>query len=349
MSFFPSADPNEEQTPYLGGQPWSRQNTTPITQQTRNDCFDFGFNDSTTTQGLPNSQTTAWTSSFEQPHGLGLHYAPASFAPGYSGSVTFSQPASTSFTWPADFTPTQTPFVSPGQLRRDSCGDNCDPPATVQPSQLWDLFQHTAALSTVRDPSAERSEYSTSSFQSAASSPIVRSDCYGIAAGRSPLVKIESEQAVSDSSLFHGIPALQEPSPVRSRDFAVPQAAASDRYVSPGFQSTLSDGADLKPSLQPDYRRAHSAADTEEIRYQGRRKRSLTGPENASCSCEVCGKFFQRCYNLRAHMETHDANRSMPNKCKYPGCGKRFVRRTDLMRHNESVGQTAPRCTCKTC
>jgi len=66
-------------------------------------------------------------------------------------------------------------------------------------------------------------------------------------------------------------------------------------------------------------------------------RRRFTKPENASCACDHCGKLFQRSYNLKAHLETHDPHRSHPHDCPYPECDKRFVRRTDLLRHEQSV------------
>lgn len=340
MSFFPSADPDEEQTPYSESQPFfSTQNSTSMAHLTGDDCFDFTLSYATTTHGLPSTQATAWTPAFDTPQGLGLQYPTTTFTPGYTGSTALSQPSTTSFSWPADFTPTPTPTPVASQqcFRRDSCSDNCEPPPTVQPSQLWEPFQAAATPVVARDSSPGRSEYSTSSLRSTASSPFVRAENLPRAVG-SPMVKVESEPIFSRSPLFHGVTLSHQSASVDTQDFAVPGATKHDRRLSAAFVTASgSDAGDVKPSLRPAYRRARSAADTGELDYQSRRKRSLTRPENANCACEICGKPFQRCYNLKAHMDTHDANRSMPNKCRFPGCGKRFVRRTDLTRHNESV------------
>lgn len=69
----------------------------------------------------------------------------------------------------------------------------------------------------------------------------------------------------------------------------------------------------------------------------GRSKRGFTTVENSTCQCTVCGKLFQRVYNLKAHMETHDPDRDLPHACRYPACERKFVRRTDLVRHEQSV------------
>lgn len=58
---------------------------------------------------------------------------------------------------------------------------------------------------------------------------------------------------------------------------------------------------------------------------------------NYECTVEGCGKLFNRSYNYRAHMETHDADRVHPFVCAVPDCTKRFRRKTDLQRHHQSV------------
>lgn len=95
---------------------------------------------------------------------------------------------------------------------------------------------------------------------------------------------------------------------------------------------------DVKPIVkQEQLHKALSGADFRAQAGAERQKRAYTRPENASCACKECGKLFQRSYNLKAHMDTHDPHRSHPNACNWPNCGRRFVRRTDLMRHEQSV------------
>lgn len=336
MSFFPSADPDEEQTPYAESQPFFSVHHPPtsLSQLPGTQSFDFGLPYATSTHGAATSQSTTWAPAYDTPQGLGLQHPPDSFFSRHAGSTVIPQSNATSFTWPADLTPMHTPATSQC-FRRDSCSGNFDPPTTVHPSQLWEPFHPAASLGMARDMSPGRSEYSTSSYQSTTSSPYVHSDSYPAAAA-SPMVKVESEAASANPAVLHSGLLLQEPPSIHVRDFAASSARRSQQS-SGRLSASASDAGDIKPSLRPGYRRAYSAADTEELKFMGRRKRSLTRPENASCSCDICGKLFQRCYNLKAHMETHDTHRNMPNKCKYPDCGKRFVRRTDLTRHNESV------------
>lgn len=67
------------------------------------------------------------------------------------------------------------------------------------------------------------------------------------------------------------------------------------------------------------------------------KRRRAVSTEDTRCQCDICGKFFQRAYNLRAHKETHNPARSQPFECEYADCDKRFVRKTDLSRHIKSV------------
>lgn len=66
-------------------------------------------------------------------------------------------------------------------------------------------------------------------------------------------------------------------------------------------------------------------------------KRKRTPRENANWICEICDMPFERSYNLKSHLETHDPDRQKPFKCEYEGCSREFVRKTDLTRHVQSV------------
>lgn len=72
-----------------------------------------------------------------------------------------------------------------------------------------------------------------------------------------------------------------------------------------------------------------------------KKKRQRTTPEEATHECQVCGKLFKRSYNWKSHMETHNPERQYPHPCTAmignTQCTKRFQRKTDLDRHNDSV------------
>lgn len=80
------------------------------------------------------------------------------------------------------------------------------------------------------------------------------------------------------------------------------------------------------------------------------RNRRHTDPTNAAFRCPLCpDKGFARRYNFNQHMLTHDSTRKKDNICPYPGCGKEFVRKTDLSRHDASVHQKAKAWKCARC
>ncbi|KAK8038394.1 hypothetical protein PG994_015161 [Apiospora phragmitis] len=86
-----------------------------------------------------------------------------------------------------------------------------------------------------------------------------------------------------------------------------------------------------RPSHLPQGILAHRAPRT--------KRRRLTTREDANFQCDVkgCGKLFSRSYNFKAHLKTHDEKREYPFPCQVEGYTKKFVRKTDLSRHHQSV------------
>ncbi|KAI9809947.1 MAG: hypothetical protein M1825_000380 [Sarcosagium campestre] len=80
-----------------------------------------------------------------------------------------------------------------------------------------------------------------------------------------------------------------------------------------------------------------------------RKRRQLTTPADANHECHKCGKLFGRSYNYKAHMETHDPTRIYAYPCTEDGCSKKFVRKTDLTRHHQSVHMKQRNYQCELC
>jgi len=80
-----------------------------------------------------------------------------------------------------------------------------------------------------------------------------------------------------------------------------------------------------------------------------KKKRQRTTPEEATHECRVCGKLFKRSYNWKSHLETHNPERKYPHPCTAMvgnnACTKKFQRKTDLDRHNDSVRSPSPNLT----
>ncbi|KAK0103589.1 hypothetical protein ONS95_005602 [Cadophora gregata] len=100
----------------------------------------------------------------------------------------------------------------------------------------------------------------------------------------------------------------------------------------------------ISSGLQGQRRRPSTIART-------RQPRKLTTKEDANFQCSVsgCGKLFGRSYNFKAHMETHDAGREYPFPCPIENCSKKFVRKTDLQRHHQSVHMKQRNHRCDYC
>jgi hypothetical protein len=100
-----------------------------------------------------------------------------------------------------------------------------------------------------------------------------------------------------------------------------------------------------QPAKPHDHRRIPSTI------VRTRQPRRLTTKEDANFQCHVkgCGKLFGRSYNFKAHMETHDASREYPFPCPLKDCTKKFVRKTDLQRHHQSVHMKQRNHRCDYC
>lgn len=96
--------------------------------------------------------------------------------------------------------------------------------------------------------------------------------------------------------------------------------------------------------------RARSGLAPPPVHRERSRNRRHTDPAHAAYRCQLCpDKGFARRYNYNQHMLTHDSYRKKDNVCTFPGCGKEFVRKTDLARHDQSVHQRSKPFKCVRC
>ncbi|CAO2654885.1 Nn.00g116180.m01.CDS01 [Neocucurbitaria sp. VM-36] len=116
-------------------------------------------------------------------------------------------------------------------------------------------------------------------------------------------------------------------------------------YGGPKFERAPSE--DSINSLRSGGRSSYTAAGAAREKSRNRRH---TDPAHAAYRCQLCpDKGFARRYNYNQHMLTHDTYRKKDNMCTFPGCGKEFVRKTDLARHDQSVHQRAKPFKCAKC
>lgn len=80
------------------------------------------------------------------------------------------------------------------------------------------------------------------------------------------------------------------------------------------------------------------------------RNRRHTDPAHAVYHCHLCpDKGFARKHNLTQHMLIHEPVRRKDYVCPHASCGKEFVRRADLVRHDECVHQKRRPWQCEKC
>jgi uncharacterized Zn-finger protein len=277
--------------------------------------------------------------------GLGLFTLPVSTAQAYLelGQEPNYATSTAPVTWPSQLSIAHGPIVQPQPVKAHSRSvASCNPLSTLKPEALWSPPQLFAFEGPTYDVTPALSDHSPSPHPSVVSTPYARSDSV-IFSADSPSVKVESDpQPLVPQIQCIPEPAVgEQPLVVNPEDLIVRRSTPiEERLKACLVSSSASEASDLTPSIARSTRRR--AFSTEDL-LEDRKKRAYTKPNQATCACEQCGKLFQRTYNLRAHMETHDPKRSQPHACWYDDCDKRFVRRTDLVRHEQSVSMRAIR------
>ncbi|KAK5121465.1 hypothetical protein LTR85_005298 [Meristemomyces frigidus] len=356
MSHFPTSD-QERLRPTVNGHAAFAQ-TPPASAGPYRPNYEWTGYNSANEQLPPTTYGYSWPTQI--PHGLGLLPMPTtSTGHVYQDAMTAAQAVSMPFAWEPEFaTSAQPESASFEDSRKDSWIDSCNPMSTLLPDALWDPLQQPGSSSRPYEASPSLSSYSTSSRPSAMSSSYAHSEGYGQRVG-SPAVKLEDFEDPSTPRihLLSGTAALEQSTLTGSGD-AFTQSSRSvqqrvrTRFLPPYEPAAGCEQTDVKPSLRahrPAYRKAFSSDDIHEELLEERQKRGYTKPENANCQCDQCGKLFQRSYNLKAHMETHDPHRNQTHTCEHPGCDRSFVRRTDLLRHEQSVHLKARNFPCPLC
>ncbi|KAK3109348.1 hypothetical protein LTR53_017494 [Teratosphaeriaceae sp. CCFEE 6253] len=290
------------------------------------------------------------------PHGTRILHSVPTAAPGstaeqaYPGAVSTAQAAGMPSAWLAEGEDLYGPHAEAIQCPPETWMNAAGPWTTVAPAAtIW----HPLATP-IYDPSASLGIYTAELDPSARSSPYTHSEGYA-GAFDSPRIKIE-QSLRSVTPIDHTLPEpsfLGHPIVLRTKNGPFQPLAMHQGQPEHVHQRSAFAYEDSKlvstPRRPPPTRKAFSCEDIRAGTRLDGHKRGYTKPEEAECSCERCGKLFQRSYNLRAHMETHDPRRAQPHSCQYPACNKRFVRRTDLLRHEQSVHLKSREHMCPLC
>ncbi|KAF2263358.1 hypothetical protein CC78DRAFT_284837 [Lojkania enalia] len=172
-----------------------------------------------------------------------------------------------------------------------------------------------------------------------------------------PQIKLEggSEWATDEESSPAGLqqaPLTVSPDRLTTGIFPYDHGAYASPQLS-RFEAQGDDGYSNRPyrSMSPQARprSPHLLDASSGVTARTRLRRNPTTVENANFSCTICGKLFQRSYNHKTHMETHNPARKREHVCPHKECEKMFVRKTDLDRHQNSVHRKLKIFRCSKC
>jgi hypothetical protein len=220
----------------------------------------------------------------------------------------------------------RSPYVTPYPDPWNNMYDTVAPMSNDQPG--WE--RSDLGFSGCQQHSPSRSDGSASTQVSSLSSPYTHP---------SPLIKLEHQPELSPYGTRYAFEntAFQQPIPTSNG----PTPIISPQSHRPFTTSLVSYGQSAEHVKYDfnsyDLESLSLSGDPRVLKSGGQSKRGYTTPEEATCSCEICGTSFKRSNNLKTHMQTHAPNRSQPHKCEYEKCNRAFVRKTDLVRHEQSV------------
>ncbi|WYZ37416.1 hypothetical protein EsH8_II_000922 [Colletotrichum jinshuiense] len=249
-------------------------------------------------------------------------------------SSNIMAPSSSSFSIPNVLSSEYDPFAEYDTRVSASYGPETYPPPPSHSSTLGNQ-QHPLADSPGRSPAPSSSR---SSFSYVQGSHVVSS--------LGPRVKLESSNDYGsgiDASHYASPRSMHAPYMTESGPYASPHQGYMPDNHSPSW-SKVEYGAEHYYQNLPASEPAPPSQDvkrTEELKHNRPKRvpRKMTSVADANYQCNVkgCGKLFSRSYNYKAHLDTHDERREYPFPCLAADCNKKFVRKTDLQRHNQSV------------
>ncbi|KAF1993166.1 hypothetical protein P154DRAFT_96576 [Amniculicola lignicola CBS 123094] len=264
--------------------------------------------------------------------GLGLYNYSQSFHAPQNASLYPPSPQPTE-AW-AHLTTGASPLISEGPV--ETWTATYDPPVSRSPMP-WASHHasHRSSLSSTRDMSIFSREGTEHGF---------------------PNIKLEggSEWTTDEERSPHGMrnqPMTVSPDRLTTGVFSYDHSYGSpplskyessigDEHENRDYQSMSFNGGSRSPPM-----RDASGSITARTRV----RRNPTTAENANFSCHVCGKLFQRSYNHKTHLETHNPTRKKEHVCPHGDCDKLFVRKTDLDRHQNSVHRKLKIFKCLKC
>ncbi|KAJ3729406.1 hypothetical protein C8R42DRAFT_651803 [Lentinula raphanica] len=156
-------------------------------------------------------------------------------------------------------------------------------------------------------------------------------------------VEVQNFQKTLDELDSLALQGCIDPAPLKSASSLSPPAYAPPIAGLFGLQSSLSDYGPTTGNyfnqLESYGTMANANASTEQLGSQIalRPYTDDTRRENSrkKYKCTICTRAFDRAFNLKTHMETHDPHRKKPHKCQV--CGRSFSRKHDLGRHVTSL------------
>ena len=220
----------------------------------------------------------------------------------------------------------KSPYVTPYPDPWNNMYDTVAPMSAEQPG--WE--RSNMGFGGYQQHSPSRSDGSASTQVSSLSSPYTHP---------SPLIKLENQPDLSPygSRFAFENAALQQPISMSTTTAPI-MSPQSHRPFTTSLVSYGHQTEDVKYDFDSyDLESLSISGDPRMLKSEGQAKRGYTTPEEARCSCDICGQSFKRSNNLKTHMQTHAAHRSQPHKCEYEDCSRAFGRKTDLVRHEQSV------------